>query len=511
MAKYFSLSLGLHQAQNSGVRQSVIRKGEHSIRTFARLMIYDVVPLLIRVALSVIILVSINWKLGLVAFVGGAIFTAITLYTNKKCIPELRKIDNVEDHTQKLHTELMRNVELVKINAQETKAQGEHDSALYKLEERSRPFWIRVGNLFYASRMVAGITEVSILAFGGIMVLRGEYTAGYMVMFWSWSSEIFSRLTDVGQLQRNLMILWVSVKKYLEFLEIQSNIVILKNASKPSKFNGKITFENVEFEYPTRPALVPDDEEESSQKDSYRGAHAIKGVSFTLESGKRYAIVGPSGAGKSTLKQLLLRCFDPQKGRILIDGYDLRTLDLAYYLEHIGAVEQDVFLLDRSLKENILWVLDAKTRKIGIDEFDRVCEIASIHKFRHRLEQGYDTIIGEKGVRLSGGERQRVGIARALIKDPAFLIFDEATSHLDAVNEDDIVKELEEASVGRTTIIIAHRLSTILSADEILVMHEGSLVAKGSHPELVKKCSVYQDLVDRQLRSLRRLDNFQQT
>jgi ATP-binding cassette subfamily B protein len=223
-------------------------------------------------------------------------------------------------------------------------------------------------------------------------------------------------------------------------------------------------------------------------------------VSFRIKAGETVAIVGHSGAGKSTIITLLLRGYDPKSGRVVIDGRDLRELELRSYLEQVGYVEQQVELFDESLSMNIFFGVPDAKRTDAEARLESVLKASRIDQFLPRLgEKGLDTIIGERGVRLSGGERQRVGIARALIKDPRVLIFDEATSSLDSENEALIHEAIHEALKGRTGIIIAHRLSTVRDADNIIVMKEGRVLGTGKHRTLLSTVPTYRSLVEHQL------------
>jgi ABC-type multidrug transport system fused ATPase/permease subunit len=198
---------------------------------------------------------------------------------------------------------------------------------------------------------------------------------------------------------------------------------------------------------------------------------------------------------------LIRRGFDPQQGQVFVDSNDLRLIDLKHFLQQVGSVEQDVVLFDRSMRDNILFGLNGKAKTVSDERLHEIAKLARIDGFFTRLEHGFDTIVGEKGVKLSGGERQRVGIARALAKEPSILIFDEATSALDAMSERIVQQSIDDASNGKTAIIIAHRLSTVKNCDKILVFRHGVLLAIGSHEELLVGCEYYADLVYHQIMS----------
>jgi ABC-type multidrug transport system fused ATPase/permease subunit len=283
-------------------------------------------------------------------------------------------------------------------------------------------------------------------------------------------------------------------------LAIEPDVKVVDNPIRPEKYPGRIEFKNVTFKYPGRDSKkLMDDENEEVQDKPKEVGPALDNVSFIIEAGQTVAFVGESGAGKSTLVNALIREQDPAHGQILVDGNDLRLLDLKHFRQAIGFVNQDVTLFDRTLEYNITYGLEEERRRLITDiELRDVAEHARIDRFFDRLEKGFKTNIGERGVKLSGGERQRVGIARALIKNPDILIFDEATSNLDSANEDMIRDAIEGASRGRTTIIIAHRFSTIRKVDKVFVFDKGKLVGQGSHSELSETCEHYQRLVRNQ-------------
>jgi ATP-binding cassette subfamily B protein len=301
------------------------------------------------------------------------------------------------------------------------------------------------------------------------------------------------------------------VLKYFKFLDFEPNVKVPERPALLNDLRGRIEFKNVSFSY------SPNDAEDEAFTDSDKtdtneaeedgngdgdeedeAQSALRNVSFVLEAGKRYAFVGTSGAGKSTLVNLILRAFDPTSGSVEIDGINIKDLDYHELRRHIGLVPQDVALFDQTLRYNVTFGLE-KTEEITDEKLDRVAKLSRMDEFWSRLDKGWNTLIGERGVRLSGGQRQRVGIARALIREPKILIFDEATSSLDTENEAIIRQSIQEASVGKTTIIIAHRLATVRDVDCILVFDNGSLVGQGTHDELIERNGVYQRLVKNQV------------
>jgi ATP-binding cassette subfamily B protein len=256
--------------------------------------------------------------------------------------------------------------------------------------------------------------------------------------------------------------------------------VVNTSGERPKEVHGDLRFEHVRFSYPTRKdALVLDD------------------VSLELEPGKVVALVGPSGSGKSTVAQLLARFYDPDSGRITLDGRPLTSLDTKWLREHIGAVAQEPVLFATSIADNIRYGRPQAT----MDEVIAAAKAANAHDFISGFPQGYDTLVGERGVRLSGGQKQRVAIARALLKDPRILILDEATSALDSESEHLVQQALDRLMLGRAVLVIAHRLSTVKRAHRVLVLDRGKLVESGTHEALVQNAGVYRRLVEHQFAS----------
>ena len=255
-----------------------------------------------------------------------------------------------------------------------------------------------------------------------------------------------------------------------------------EEGKKIEKLTGDIVFSHLTFSYP-------------------KGDHPVfENISFTIPEGKTTAFVGSSGSGKSTIVKLLLRAYDYPTGSITIGGDELRSLDAGSVRERVGYVEQHVDLFDDTIKENIIIGVPENKRKEAEDHLEEVARKTRITEFYHRLgEKKFDTLVGERGIKLSGGERQRIGIARAIIKNPDLLIFDEATSSLDTENEKYVMEAINEVSKGKTTIIIAHRLSTVVNADKIIVMDKGKVIAEGTHGELMQNSPQYKTLIEHQV------------
>jgi ABC-type multidrug transport system fused ATPase/permease subunit len=266
----------------------------------------------------------------------------------------------------------------------------------------------------------------------------------------------------------------MNIEKYFELLEIESDI---KEGENPISENltGDIEFRNVQFAYPVRKKSHTESDEE------IKSEMVLKGISFKIKEGEKVAFVGESGSGKSTIANVVRRAFDPQSGQILINGHDLKDLELRSFLKKIGSVDQEVNLFDKSIRDNISY---GTNKVLSDEELDKIAKLARIDSFYKKLEHGWDTIIG---------------LARALAKNPEILIFDEATSALDTVSERIVQKSIDSVSKGKTSIVIAHRLSTVKNCDKIFVLKQGVLLAEGTHEHLLENCNYYKELVKHQI------------
>jgi len=273
--------------------------------------------------------------------------------------------------------------------------------------------------------------------------------------------------------------------RIFDYFDKEATIVSPKNGRRPNMYKTDIVYDHVSFSYsPDKPLLTD--------------------INFTVPGGSMYAIVGPSGSGKSTVVNLIPRLYDVDGGSVSIGGYDVRKIDLKYLRESIGVVTQDTYLFNGTIRENLLYAKDDASD----EELERACKIANIHDYIAAQPEGYDTIVGNRGLKLSGGEKQRLSIARVILKDPKILILDEATSALDSISENAIQDALETLMKGRTSIVIAHRLSTILKADKIMVVNHGVIEEQGTHEELLAMNGTYRELYETQFRKI--IDDEQQ-
>lgn len=316
--------------------------------------------------------------------------------------------------------------------------------------------------------LIAGVAPPLIILAGVYLIVTSDFTFGGLFAFFMYLVQMFAAVGAVAGFNPAMQRSLASVERIFEVLGTDPEVESPPDAVKPEGWRGEVVFEGVGFAY-----------------DEGRGV--LHDVDLTVPPHTMVALVGPSGAGKTTLAHLLPRFYDPTAGRITVDGHDLRTLDLRHYRRHVGIVPQEIFLFDRTVEENIAYGAPGATP----ESIRRAAEAAHAAEFIAEMEKGYETVIGERGVRLSGGQRQRLAIAREILRNPTILILDEATSSLDSESERLIQEALEALLAGRTSFVIAHRLSTVVKADVILAMEDGRIVEQGTHAELLERGGLY--------------------
>ena len=327
---------------------------------------------------------------------------------------------------------------------------------------------------FPLMEFIGNACVVGLLAFGGYLVIEGQITEGALVAFFSLVWYIVWPIANLGFVINQFSQAKASGERLLEILEAEEDIQDAPDAKDVPKLNGHVTFEDVTFRYPNEDKT------------------ALEDVSFDAPPGKQIGLIGATGSGKTSITQLITRFYEPQSGRILIDGEEVNKYSLYSLRNQIGFVLQESFLFSSSIKSNIAY----GRPNASMEEIVRAAKMAQAHEFIMELPNGYDTMLGERGMGLSGGQKQRIAIARALILDPSILVLDDATSAVDMQTEFNIQRELKAALAGRTTFIIAHRISSLKHADEILVLDEGKVVERGTHDELVQKNGAYRRIYD---------------
>ncbi len=331
---------------------------------------------------------------------------------------------------------------------------------------------------FMTLTTIAAIGPMLIFLVGGIMTIKkGSMTVGGIILFVTLLTRIYGPITSFANISVDVTRSLALFDRIFQYLDIKQDIVDCPNAVKLKEINGSIRFRDVDFSYNEKNVT-------------------LKNINIDVDPGKLIALVGPSGAGKTTITYLLPRLYDINSGSITIDGMDIRDATIESLRSQIGIVTQDTYLFNTTIRENLLFAkLNAND-----DEIFSACKAANIHDFIVSLPDGYETLVGERGIKLSGGEKQRLSIARALLKNPRIVILDEATSALDSVSESLIQAAIEPLLKDRTSLVIAHRLSTIMAADCIYVVENGCIVEHGTHEELLALCGTYKNLCDKQFK-----------
>lgn len=448
-----------------------------------RIALTDSLPQLLTITFSMIgsvsLMVVLNWRLSAVIFATVPFVTIATRYFGQKIRKLSRGIQDELAESTAVAEDALGAVRLVKAFVREDYEVSRYSKAVEALFLTARRkvvltqfFWSGVGIMFMS-------TLVIIFWYGGKEVLAGRLTAGDLVAFIIYALNISRSISQTSRLYTAVNTAAGASERIFELLEEEPEILDKPDSPEIGDIEGHISVKDLTFAYePDRPIL--------------------KNISFDVEAGQTIALVGPSGAGKTTLLNLIPRFYDPQEGRIEVDGKEIHEVQAKSLREHISIVPQEVHLFGTSIKENIKYGrLNAND-----DEIEVAARSANAHDFISEIPEGYDAMIGEKGVKLSGGQRQRLAIARAILKDPKILLLDEATSSLDSESEAQVQEALYRLMKGRTTFVIAHRLSTVQHADRILVMDKGEIVEEGTHQELLIKEGLYSHLYSLQFRDM---------
>jgi len=464
-----ALSLRFHLDRQTGGLSRDIERGVAGIRFLLNFMVFNILPTLLEIGLVLFILTDrFEPAFALVIAATLAIYIASTLLITEWRMAFRRKMNLMDSQANTAAIDSLLNYETVKYFNNEEYEARRYDSAMQQWEGAAVRSQTSLGllNTVQGGVIAAGVTVLMFMAAGG--VVDGELSVGDLVMVNAFLLQLFIPLNFLGFVYREIRHSLADMERMFTLLQTPSDVADRPGAAPLAVTRAEVRFEHVHFAYDQRREVLVD-------------------ADFGIPAGKTVAVVGHSGAGKSTLSRLLYRFYDVSDGRILIDGQDIRDVTQDSLRRSIGIVPQDTVLFNDTIYYNIAYGRPGATRDEVIDAARR----AHIHDFVSQLPDGYDTVVGERGLKLSGGEKQRVAIARTILKSPAILVFDEATSALDTATEKRIQAELEAISANVTTLIIAHRLSTIRHADEILVMDRGRIVERGDHDRLLASGGVY--------------------
>ena len=470
------LSLRFHLERRTGGLSRVIERGVKGIETVVRFTILNTLPTILEFALTAAIFA---FAYGLIYVAVIAVTIVVYVWFSVRAtdwrIGIRRQMNQSDTDANTKAIDSLLNYETVKYFNNEAMEAARFDRSMARYEEAATKNWTSLGWLNFGQGVILGIGMAICMALSAWEVQRGSQSLGDFVFINAMLIQLSIPLNFIGMLYREIRQGITDIEAMFDLLDVPSEIVDRPGATPLVINEATIRFEDVNFAYdPDRTIL--------------------KGISFEVPAGRTVAIVGPSGAGKSTISRLLFRFYDIQSGRILIDGQDIRDVTQDSLRAAIGMVPQDTVLFNDTIRYNIRY------GRIGAtdEEVREAARLAQIGDFIDSLPDGYETMVGERGLKLSGGEKQRVAIARTILKAPPILILDEATSALDTHTEREIQAALDLVSRGRTTLVIAHRLSTVISADEIIVLKDGRIAERGTHRALLAAGGLYKSMWDRQ-------------
>ncbi|MFW5709315.1 MAG: ABC transporter ATP-binding protein [Chloroflexota bacterium] len=474
--------------------------------------IVEIVTNVITVVATLAVMLTLEWRLTIIGIAVLPVFimTARRVGTILRHIAREQMKYNAQMNAMMNETLNISGSLLVKLFGRRQIEVTRFDDRASKVRDVGVKRAVIGAQFFVVIGLVSAIGTALVYWLGGHLVLQGTFTVGTIVAFGTYLTQLYGPLQALTNAPVDFATSVVSFERVFEVIDLSLDIEERDDSIILEDVDGCVEFEHVTFIYSVDENLLLSDVERydyesggtlsgESQRTNGSGASqarelALEDVTFTIEPGQLVALVGPSGAGKTTLTYLIPRLYDPTKGRVLIDGHDLRDVTLESLAHQIGMVTQETYLFHDSIRTNLLYArLDATSKEI-----EAACRAANIHDFIMGLPDGYDTIVGERGYRLSGGEKQRVALARVILKDPRILVLDEATSSLDSQSEALIQDALKKVMAGRTSIVIAHRLSTILAADVILVMDRGRIAERGTHTELLAQGGIYAGLYETQ-------------
>jgi len=471
-----ALSLRYHLARRTGGLSRVIERGTKGIESIVRFTILNGSPTIIEFAfMAGIIWYEFGWIY--VAIVSAMVwaYTWFSIKASDWRINIRRDMNANDTDANSKAIDSLLNFETVKYFGNEEMEARRFDQSMAKYETAATKVWTSLAWLNFGQAVILGVGMGACMVLSAMAVSRGEQTLGDFVLINALLLQLSIPLNFIGFIYREIRQGFTDLEAMFDLLEEDQEITDKTNAKDIEITNGAIRFENVNFHY------------ESDRE-------ILKNVSFEVPAGKTVAIVGPSGAGKSTISRLLFRFYDVTNGSIKIDDQDLRDITQASLRSSIGMVPQDTVLFNDTIAYNIRY----GRVEASDEEVKQAAEMAQIGEFIKGLPQGFETPVGERGLKLSGGEKQRVAISRTLLKAPPILILDEATSALDTQTEREIQSALDVVSENRTTLVIAHRLSTVISADEIIVLKSGEIVERGTHKALIRKKGLYSEMWNRQ-------------
>jgi ATP-binding cassette subfamily B protein len=470
------LSLRFHLERKTGGLTRVLERGRNAIETIVRMVLLQLAPTVVELVLIVaVLLLHFDWRYVAVIAATVAVYMLFTYYATEWRINIRRKMNDSDSDANAKAIDSLLNYETVKYFSAEEREAKRYDRSMTRYEDASVKAYVSLAVLNAGQAVIFTIGLTAAMALCAFGIENGSNTVGDFVMINAMMIQLYTPLNFMGMVYREIKQAVIDIEIMFSLLERKPEITDSPSARPLQVRAGAIRFENVSFAYEAARPILAD-------------------LNFEVAAGRTVAIVGQSGAGKSTISRLLFRFYDVTGGRILIDDQDIRDVTQTSLRAAIGMVPQDTVLFNDTIRYNIRYGRwDA-----GDPEVEEAARQAQIDGFIRRAPRGYETEVGERGLKLSGGEKQRVAIARTILKGPPILLLDEATSALDSHTEKDIQDELDRVAENRTTLVIAHRLSTIINADEILVLDRGAIIERGTHRELLAHDGLYASMWNRQ-------------
>lgn len=470
------LSLRFHLERKTGGLTRVLERGREGIEELSRLMVLTLVPTILEFILVLGLLAwEFDWIYSAVVFVMVVIYLAYTYKATQWRISIRKQMNDSDTDANTKAVDSLLNYETVKYFGAEQRETARYDRSMERFEKASTQTYTSLAVLNAGQAVIFSIGMAIVMVLAARDIMAGRVSVGSFVLVNAMLVQLYIPLNFMGMLYREIKQALIDIDDMFNIIERNPEIEDKAGAKPLEVKQAVVRFEDVHFSYNPERSI-------------------LKGVSFEVPAGHTVAIVGPSGAGKSTISRLLFRFYEPTQGRILIDGQNIADVQQASLRKVIGMVPQDTVLFNDTIGYNIQYGRWDATP----DEVREAARLAQIDRFISYLPEGYDTPVGERGLKLSGGEKQRVAIARTILKAPPILVLDEATSALDTFTEKEIQDALDRVSRGRTTLVIAHRLSTVIGADEIIVLDHGRIVERGNHASLLTLGGVYASMWNRQ-------------